>query len=574
MVALSEQSPQGPQRRYRMIAEIGRGGMAEVFLAVAQSPGGFNKLVVIKRTLQNLVLRPEILSMFMDEARLAARMNHPNVVQAYELGEEDGRQFIAMEFLDGQPYSRVLGRLRSRAGTLGGASGMEGMSYVHHMRVAIEALAGLHHAHELRDFDGTPLQVVHRDVTPHNVFITYDGSIKVLDFGIAKAQDSSQNTGTGEIKGKISYMSPEQVRGEPMDRRSDIFAVGVLLWEAVAGQRMWGDLPDVSVLNELLQGYVPSIREAAPNLPEPLVRIIERAIALDREHRYPTALAMQRELEDAAFASGLRVDGPEVGRAVSDIFEEERGRVRAVIEAQLGSTRWTGENPAAVALPSIAVGAHAGEASGAARMPEPPPAATSYPTQPTHSGAALSMHAPQSSHRRLAVMWIAGLGLAAVAVTVIATSVLGARREGRASASRDIASTEARAAGSPGAPTSVKLKVRVSPPEAKILLDGEPLGSGSYDGMVARNDAERVLRVEAPGYQAKEEKVGLTSDLMMSVSLERLDKVGSVTQESSASAVPPIHAPPGGHSGGPPPRPPQTPSRPGGRGIDDVSPYK
>ena len=206
--------------------------------------------------------------------------------------------------------------MRGRAGGRGGA---ETVSIAHHLRVLIDALAGLHHAHELRDFDGTPLSVVHRDVTPHNLFITYDGSIKVLDFGIAKAADGSSNTVTGEIKGKISYMSPEQVRGEPLDRRSDIFAVGILLWEAVAGHRMWADLPDVTVLNELLQGNIPSIRQAAPNVPEPVARVIERACALDREHRYPTALAMQRELEDLAYAMGMRVDGTEVGRVVAEL---------------------------------------------------------------------------------------------------------------------------------------------------------------------------------------------------------------------------------------------------------------
>jgi eukaryotic-like serine/threonine-protein kinase len=344
MIAQSETSP---QRRYRLIAEIGRGGMAEVYLAVAQGPGGFNKLVVVKKSLRDLALQPEILSMFIDEARLAARMNHPNVVQTYELGEEGGRHFIAMEYLDGQPYSRVLTRLRNQPG------GLDAMSLAHHLRVLADTLAGLHHAHELKDFDGTPLYVVHRDVSPQNVFVTYDGSVKVVDFGIAKAQDSSSRTVTGEIKGKVTYMSPEQMRGEPLDRRSDVFAVGVMLWEAVAGRRMWKDLPDARIVGDLLLGQIPSIREAVPNVPAELEHILLRALHPDREARYPSALAMQRELEAYAMASGARVDGPEVGRVVSEYFGEERQRVREIVEAQLGSLRWTGENPAATNLPTI-----------------------------------------------------------------------------------------------------------------------------------------------------------------------------------------------------------------------------
>lgn len=562
---MTSPSEQSPPRRYSLIAEIGRGGMAEVYLAVAQSPGGFNKLVVIKKTLQNLALQPEILSMFMDEARLAARMNHPNVVQTYELGEEDGRQYIAMEFLDGQPYSRLLSRLRSRGG--GGHTGVEGMSFVHHLRVLSDALAGLHHAHELCDFDGTPLLVVHRDVSPHNVFITYDGSIKMLDFGIAKTQDSASHTVTGEIKGKISYMSPEQVRGEPLDRRSDIFSMGVLLWEAAAGRRMWGDLPDVTVLSELLQGNIPPIREALPNVPDHLARIIDCAVALDRAHRFPTALAMQRELEEAAFLSGMRVDGPEVGRVVSELFDEERRRVRSVIESQLGSQRWTGAHPTASRLPQISVGPGVEDASGASHVVvEPVRVGASYPTHLTNSGAALSMRAPAPSSRRWAVL-AAGALLATVAVGLLVVArVSSSRHAGEVTAAAAPSGDAAASASSdatPGAPSSVTLKVRVSPAEARILLDGVLLGGGSYEGKVQRSDAERVLRVEADGYQAKEEKVSLTSDAMMSFSLEKLEP--AAPNPSVAGPLPL-----------PPPLPPRTtgPQQTGGRGIDDVSPYK
>ncbi|HTJ85210.1 MAG TPA: serine/threonine-protein kinase [Polyangiaceae bacterium] len=557
-------SAASPQRRYRLIAEIGRGGMAEVYLGVAQGPGGFNKLVVVKKSLQDLALQPDILSMFLDEARLAARMNHPNVVQTYEFGEEDGRQFIAMEYLDGQPYSRVLTRLRG-----GRAGGVEAMSLGHHLRVLMDTLAGLHHAHELKDFDGTPLHVVHRDATPQNVFVTYDGSIKVVDFGIAKAQDSSSRTVTGEIKGKVTYMSPEQVRGEPLDRRADIFAVGVMLWEAVAGRRMWRDLPDVTVVHELLQVRIPSIRAVVPHVPAELARIIDRALAPDREDRYPSALAMQRELDAFAVASGMRVDGPEVGRVVSELFEEERRRVRTLVEAQLGSLRWTGETPSAASLPLIPTAANAitgreWVGPGDRRL-EPRGLEAAIPT---NSGSAVSMPAEKQSPRRSALLAAAaGLTLAVVLGGVLVVKLVKSSdrtaASGHAAASDAAAASAAPTASSDAEAASVTLKVRTSVPDAKIYLDDVLLGAGSFDGKVPRSDARHVLRVEAEGHEPKEETISLGSDLMTSFALEKVDASAS----SAAASAKPLPTPPGFPQGRPRPQPT-------GRGIDSESPYK
>src|SRR5690349_17441022 len=166
-----------------------------------------------------------------------------------------------MEYLEGQPLNRIVHRLQ-RAG--------QSLSLGMHLRVLIEVCSGLHHAHELTDYDGTPLGVVHRDVTPHNVFVTYDGQVKVVDFGIAKALNSSAETRTGVLKGKVAYMAPEQARGERVDRRADVFSVGVMMWEAATGRRLWKGVPDLTVLHRLINGDIPSPRGIDPDVPEGL----------------------------------------------------------------------------------------------------------------------------------------------------------------------------------------------------------------------------------------------------------------------------------------------------------------
>jgi serine/threonine protein kinase len=205
----------GPGERYRLCGRLGGGGQADVFLALTSGPLGFSKLVVIKRLRSEMLQQPELVAMFLDEARLAARLNHPNVVQTYEVAEGDPH-FIAMEYLEGQPLSKM--RQSLAAPSLGAGAWL---------RIVADALAGLHYAHELCDFDGSPLGVVHRDVSPHNIFVTYDGQVKLVDFGVAKATLNSVRTEAGAIKGKASYMAPEQVLGRA-DRRSDVFAMGAV----------------------------------------------------------------------------------------------------------------------------------------------------------------------------------------------------------------------------------------------------------------------------------------------------------------------------------------------------------
>ncbi len=342
--------------RFRLLAELGRGGMSEVYLAVIAGPAGFNKLVVIKLIKAELAEDPDFIGMFLEEARLSARLNHPNIVQTNEVGNIGGRYYIAMEYLEGQPYSRVLHRLgRDRGLPLG-------MS----LRLLSDVLAGLQYAHDLTDFDGTPLGVVHRDVTPHNIFVTYDGQVKVVDFGIAKAMNSSHETRAGMLKGKIGYMAPEQARGERVDRRADIFSVGVMLWEAAVGRRLWKGMNEVQILHQLLSGEIPRPRSMRADISDHLEHIILRSLAPNRDERYGSCTELQAALEELMDSGGERGALREVGRVVTQAFDEERRKLKGIIEQQLAKsnllatgmyqqmplpaldpqTQFTGEHPA------------------------------------------------------------------------------------------------------------------------------------------------------------------------------------------------------------------------------------
>ncbi|MEZ4299521.1 MAG: serine/threonine-protein kinase [Polyangiaceae bacterium] len=324
----------GALGKYRLIAELGHGGMAQVFLALARGPAGFNKLAVIKQIREQLADDPEFLTMFLDEARLAARLNHPNVVQTNEVGEDGKRYFICMEYLEGQPLNRIIQRLGRE----------NGLPLGHSLRILVEALAGLHHAHELADYDGTPMQVVHRDVTPHNIFVTYAGQVKVVDFGIAKALSQSAETKAGVLKGKVAYMAPEQARGDKVDCRADIFSVGVIMWEALVGRRMFKGLTDVVIIQKIVNGQLQSPRSAKPDVDERLDAVCMKALAHNREERYESAAEFAAAIEEALDAMGDRTNLRDAGKLILQSFESERARIKALVEAATSSTpRTSGE---------------------------------------------------------------------------------------------------------------------------------------------------------------------------------------------------------------------------------------
>jgi serine/threonine-protein kinase len=303
--------------------------MAVVYLAASQGPRGFSKLVVVKELKEEFSQDAEFASMFVDEARLAARLAHRNIVQTYEVEEQQNHFFIVMEYLEGQPLSQT----RSRLARLGG------QLRDHQVRVLCDVLDALHYAHELADYDGTPLNVVHRDVSPHNVIITYGGEAKLVDFGIAKAADSTSHTRTGVIKGKLAYMAPEQAFGKPLDRRADVFAVGVILWEAITGRRMWKGNAEGAIAHRLSIGDIPKIAEHTADAPPMLKGICERALTPRAEDRYPSAAAMRQDLEAYLASLVHKPTARDLGGLLASAFAEERGRIAVLVEEQMRTLR-------------------------------------------------------------------------------------------------------------------------------------------------------------------------------------------------------------------------------------------
>jgi len=312
--------------KYRLIAQIGRGGMGDIYLAMARGPLGFKKLVVVKCLRMTSEDDEAMRSMFLDEGRLAAYLNHPNVVQTYDVGEVNGTLFIAMEYLEGQPLSRVartVGRFNPRIAA----------------RIASDVLSGLHYAHELRGFDGTPLDIVHRDLSPPNIFVTYDGVIKLVDFGIAKTTLSSRAlTEVGTLKGKVAYMAPEQAGRDVIDRRVDIFAMGIVLWELLVGRRLIEDRSAAAALKHLLLEVFPSVSSVLPEVDSSLDRIVARALEKNPAARYPTALQMREALEEYLARSGPMVRPEDVGQLLAAEFAEQHAQMQEQIQACIAAS--------------------------------------------------------------------------------------------------------------------------------------------------------------------------------------------------------------------------------------------
>ena len=541
--------------RYDLITSIGHGGMADVFLGVLADgdDGRFQKLLAVKLIKADLSAEPEFIEMFMDEARVAGRLNHPNVIQTLEVGSDEGRNFLAMEYVDGQPLNRVTRALQRH----------EGFDLSARLTIVLRTLDGLGYAHQLTDYDGTPLGIVHRDISPGNILVGYDGQIKLTDFGIAKANDSSSQTRIGFLKGKTAYMAPEQARSSHVDRRADLYAAGVVLWELVAGRRMWGSAGQAEILTRAAAGDIPSLRQANPSVRAELEAICLRALATRREDRYATAAELAADLEDFVRAHLQPKSEREVGRLAAEAFSEERARMREILDHQLSwRSRGLATLPHLAAVRESQAAAHPSSneqpapprSVGAPAAPAALPPATiagteldaepvTLPRPPSTSGP----DEPRRTHWRRAGMMAGGLLLLAAAAVGLglarhpsAPLVTRAAPAG-VSAGAPGAAGDPPASGAPGtSPTEITLGMSAvfSGPSRQL---GENMKLG-LETAFAQANAEggvhgRRLRLVAldDGYEAG--KVGAT---MRSLLDERqvFAVIGNVGTPTSAVAAP------------------------------------
>jgi serine/threonine-protein kinase len=306
------------EQRYRVIDRLEAGGMAEVFRGEALSVQGFKKQVAIKRVLPHLAQNKSFIRMFLDEARLGARLNHANIVTVFDIGAADNTYFIVMEFVDGANLKHVLETLKK----LNLRPGIKELLYI-----GLEICKGLSHAHALRDDNGTPLNIVHRDISPPNILITRGGEVKVTDFGLAKATTQLEKTDPGVVKGKFSYLSPEAAMGKEVDARADVFAVGILLWEAMAGRRLFLGESDYETVKRVQRAEVPSLRGVNSEVDEELDKLLMKSMSREREQRFQSAQELGDAIADYLFHHRLKVTSYDIARMMqSVVVQRDRGR--------------------------------------------------------------------------------------------------------------------------------------------------------------------------------------------------------------------------------------------------------
>lgn len=439
-----------PFGKYLLVGDIAVGGMAEVFLGVQQGLAGFLKVVVLKRVLPHYSTNEQFVRMFIDEARIAARLDHPNIVRTYEFGAFDGQYYTCMEYLPGEDVRGILRRL---------SHAKQRMPLHLAVGIVMQVCAGLHFAHQLTDTSGRPLNLVHRDINPANLIITYGGEVKVIDFGVAKTNTTATVTGT--IKGKIAYMPPEQVLARGVDQRSDIFSTGVVLWELLTGRRLFGRESDAATLYAIMNDPVPPPSRYRPDVPRELDQIVMRALSRTPADRFDTAEDMAAALE--RFGAHLpKFDARSLASLVENLF----GSPRADAKRAISQTRSLRNNISIVMKLRSEVRAQL--AAGIDTL-----------AQGSTSNVATRPSAPAT---RIRAFVAAGVLLAAVA-------------GGVAYAAFGTGGPPPAAAAAPGA-----LVVESEPAGAAISIGGEPTGMttpATLNGMAAK---QVTIRLELAGY--------------------------------------------------------------------------
>lgn len=547
--------------RYRLLLELGQGGMARVFVAFSSGLGGFNKLVVLKVMRDELRENEGSLSMFLAEARLAARMSHPNIVQTLEVGEDGGRYFICMEYLEGQTLGRLMKKTVDSP-----------LPLAARLELICQVLEALVYMHGFTDPDGTPLGLVHRDISPNNIFITFDGSAKVLDFGVAKATGVSHATEAGMFKGKLGYAAPEQILGNS-EQRSDVFAVGVLLWELLAYRRLSQDRTQQEIVQARMAGVDPDIMRQALGVPVDLLHICTKASAKRVEDRYASAAEMRDAVRSYIRVNNLEYSPEQLRSMLSGLYATERAEVRRLVDQRMKQASVEDDQP--------------GQSQGAIPIAPAGFGGLGAVTLTANASTYVAPPAPSGKGK-----WVLALVGVAAAAGIGGRFLSGSEREPINTAPTAVSGAGTVTAGTllnPAAPRLITLKIAASPPDTEILLDGARLEGNPFTGQFPKDQALRRLELRSAGRVSEARMIRFDQDLDLLIALP-VDKSPAAPRGASA-AVAATPAAAVGKSGGkrpvdaptPAATPTPAPASPGGlvrrdaagnaRPIDDSDPY-
>lgn len=469
--------------RYELVAEIASGGMATVYLARLQGVGGFQRYFAIKRMHPHLVSDESFVQMFLDEARLVANIRHANVVPVLEVGAGESGYYLVMEYIEGDTFSTLLTKsVRDNTRIPPGVA----------VKIVLDMLAGLHAAHELRDPDGNALGLVHRDVSPQNVLIDIDGVARISDFGVAHATSRLSSTRAGQLKGKVAYMAPEQARGGAVTRSADVFAAGIVLWEALCRKRLFMGENEAITLNKLMFEPIPRLRQGNPVMPGTLEKVLDRALDRDQSARYTSAAEFAEAIESAARGARMLATPAEVKAFVESIIGQQMSQRRDALRAHLSvidrarqeiSRPQIGRNPPAPQPPAESVSTVSS-------------AAMSFPSQ---QGAIVSLPAvdapdfDRGSQRKMVIAAVA----AATLVSVVGATFLIARPGG--TATPNPAAVDAAASASVMSPVASAPEIPPSEAGAAAQAPAESSSAASSAAVPPRRDTGKGPVRTGPG---------------------------------------------------------------------------
>jgi len=492
--------------RYRVLGLLGTGGMAEVFLAKLVGFSGFERPIVIKRILPHLAREKHFRDMFLDEARIVASIQHQNVVHVQELCQEEGELYMVMEYLEGESAAGLARRLSAKRKLL---------SYGLAAHVVGEICNGLHSAHNLKDAEGRLQNLVHRDVSPANIFITYDGGVKILDFGIAVAADRVSRTEAGQVKGKYAYMSPEQCQGKPLDRRSDVFSLGTVLYEISTCRRLFKRDNDLLTLKAICEEEIVAPSKQVSSYPPALEAVVMKALQRDREDRYQSALEMRRDLlEVSRQLNEDRVPEESLARVMHKLFVDRIDQKHSLLSRIRAGSDVTSV-PAAEVDSSVELPA----AAFSEDLIQSPPSVSIVGTRGTAS-------MPTTSPRKKVWLGLA-VGLLVVGLAGVAALQLKGTAEVGSPEGHSVSAPPGAPARAPAQRPAVPAKAQISvalesqPPGARVYLNGRPRGETPVRLQLQRSSEPMELAVKLEGYLPHSERVTPDVDQKLRVMMQK-----------------------------------------------------